>query len=114
MMPTQESFEGGDLVGSKIDERLVVNLEFIVEQGISQVQLELSSLLHARVHFRLKEPVGPTTIRLRAVQGHVRVLQQLIGFEAVNRSDRDSNADVDDDLVAVQLIGFGDRVAYSP
>ena len=72
-------------------ERLVVKLEFVGEQRLAQIELELAALLHLRVHFRLEEMIAAAAVGFGAIERHVGVAQQLIGLVAVGRRHGDAD-----------------------
>ena len=88
--------------------RLIVQLEFVGDERLAQVELEPPALLHLRVHFRLEEVIGAAAFRLGAIERHVGVAQQLVGLVAVGRRHGDADAGADDHLVAVDFERLGE------
>ena len=103
MVPAQQRLEAADLAARKLDQRLIVELEFVGEQRLAQVELQPAALLHLRVHLRLEEMIGAAAVGLGAIERHVGVAQQLIGLVAVGRRHGNADAGADDDLMAVNL-----------
>src|SRR5262249_13179672 len=83
MLPAQQCLKSADVAAGQIDEWLIVEFEFVALERLAQVELELAPILHLRIHLRLEEMVGTASIGLRAVQRHIGVAQELIGFVAV-------------------------------
>ena len=92
MVPAHQRLEARRPRRSQISiERLVVQLEFVGEQRLAQIELELAALLHLRVHFRLEEVIGAAPVGLGAVERHVGVAQQLIRLVTVGRRHGDAD-----------------------
>jgi hypothetical protein len=52
-------------------------------EGLAQLQFQAPARLDARIHARLEEPVGPASVALGAIQGKVRIVQQLVEIRAI-------------------------------
>jgi hypothetical protein len=74
---------------------------------------QLAALLHARIHLRLEKPVHPAAVALGAIQRHIRVLQKLVGVGCIERRDGNADADVNDDPMAVEVIGLRHGVPHA-
>ncbi len=72
---------------------------------------ELAAHLHAGVHFRLEEAESAAAVGLCVVHRHVGITHQLARFNGIHRRNRDADADVGDDLMAIDLVGFDHRFA---
>ena len=59
----------------EIEQRLIVDLEAAIGDGLTQFEFQRSPRLGARVHAGLEEAVGPPPVALGAVQRKVGVLQ---------------------------------------
>ena len=110
MIPADQSFEAADGVVGKIDDRLVVQLEFPGRQRPAQILLHNATGLHLQVHPRLEEPERAAAVALGPVEREVGVAQQFVGGQAIDGADRDTDAGADHRLMAVDIVGFADRV----
>jgi len=63
-MPAQQRLAATDLLGSEIDERLVVQLELAVDDRLAQIELERSPRLDALVHLGREEAEGAAPVGL--------------------------------------------------
>ena len=106
--PADEGLEGADLVGSQIDDRLVVELELAGSQRPAQIDLHDAPLLHLRIHFRLEEAESAAAILLCPVESEVGVAHERVGVLAVAGADGDADAGADDHLLPVDLVGAAD------
>ena len=110
MVPADQRLEAADLAARDLDDRLVIQLEFVGDERLAQVELQAPALLHLRVHFRLEEVVGAAAFRLGAIERHVGVAQELVGLVAVGRRHGDADAGADDHLMAVDFERLGERL----
>jgi hypothetical protein len=99
MVPARQRLETGDLIGLKIVNRLVVDLEFASQQRRAQIELQQSPSLGPGIHSRLEETVGAPAIRFGPVKRHVRILQQLIGVASIVGRHGNPDASADNHLV---------------
>ena len=97
-------------VALQVHERLVVQLEFLLDERTAQTDLEAAARLHGRVHRRLEEAEGLAPVALGAVEREVGVLEQAVGIVAVVGRQRDADARGDIDLLAGHVIGTTDRL----
>lgn len=95
----------------QVHQRLIVQFEFFADEGFAQVHFQFAPRLHARVHLGLEEPVGSAPVGLGAVERHIGVSQQRVRLDGIEGRDRNADADIGDDLVALDLIWLDDRVA---
>src|SRR5438477_4299422 len=107
MIPAQQCLESADFAAGEIDERLIIEFEFVALERLAKIELQFTALLHLRVHFRLKEMVSAASIGLGAVKLHVGIAQELIGLAAVGRRHGDADAGADDQLVTLHLEWLG-------
>src|SRR4029078_13129102 len=92
MRPADECFAAGDLARLDVDDRLVMQLEFAICDGLAQSHCNLVPALQPFVHTFYEETECAAAERLCAVERHVRVLHQLLDVNAVGRSHRNSDA----------------------
>ena len=55
MLPARQCFEAGDLLGSQIDQRLIIAAQASFRDGAWQVALDEIAFLGARVHLGIEE-----------------------------------------------------------
>ena len=106
MIPADEGLEAADFVARQIDDRLVVQLELAGRQRLAQVLLHDAAGLHLQVHLGFEEAERAASVALGAVEREVGVAQQLVGARTVAGADRDADADADDGLLAIDVIGL--------
>lgn len=53
---------------------------------LTEIEFADAPSLHSRIHLGLKEPIGSTPVRFRAIERHIAVLQELVGLDAVGGS----------------------------
>ena len=104
MVPAQQGFAAAHFVVRKPHERLIVQLELVVGERLSQIDFQRAPHLHARIHLGLEIAEGAAPFGLGSIERHVRAFQQLIDVGSVIGSQRDANADVHDDLMAMQIV----------
>ena len=114
MMPADQCLTAAHVVGGQVHDRLIVHFEFAVLECHAKRKLQRSPSLHAGIHPRLEETIDSAAIRLGAVQGHVGVLEQLVGVGAVSGCKRDADAGVDHHQMAMQVVGSADRLGKAP
>ena len=107
MLPAQQGLEAGGLVLVGANKRLEEQLQFVVSQGVAQIQLKGAALLGPDVHGGLEEAIGPATVTLGAIEGEVGVLQQAVGIAGVLRCDGDADAGADQHVVAAHVVALG-------
>ena len=107
MAPAQQRLAAADPAVLEVKQRLIVQLEAAVDDGLAQLQLQTAPRLGARVHAGLEEPVGAAAVALRAIEREVGVAQQLIEVEPIGRRNRDADAGVGRDQVPAAI----DRLA---
>jgi hypothetical protein len=107
--PAQQRLAGQDALGFQVEQRLVVQLECLALQRVAQVQFQIAPRQGVRFHLGLEPAPCAAALGLCPVQRHVGVAQELVRVEA-GRGQRDADAGRDHDLVAVEVVGAGDRV----
>ncbi len=108
--PAHQRLEAGDAPARKTDQRLIIRPQHVVLDRVAQVEFGLAPALGARVHSGLEETERTARIVLGSRQRHVGALQKFFGFVAVARRRRNADAGADDDGMAVEQIGIGDRL----
>src|SRR4051794_15770109 len=74
-----------------------------LDQRKTQVALEFATEAGLRFHGRLEEAMGPAAGGLGGIHGEVGALQQLEQIRPVARSDRDADAGVAAEAMAVTI-----------
>ncbi len=110
VVPAHQRLEAGNLAGLQIKDRLVVNLELAVGDGLAQVELERAARLQTLVHLALEEAMGAAAVALGEVERHVGVLQEQVGIGAVVGRDGDADAGADDDVPAIDVVRPADQL----
>src|SRR5215212_9963992 len=103
MGPAQQSLETTDLIAFQVHQRLVVQGEFAVDQGATQIMLELAPSLHALVHLGREKSVRATSFTLCQVERQIGVLHELIRVGAIIRRNRDADACANERVMAMEL-----------
>ena len=102
MLPARQRLEAGDLaVDARL--RLVVQHQLAALDRRSQVVLERAPLAQPLVHVGLEEADRAAPLGLGAIERGVGVAEQRGGVGAVDRIDRDPDAQPDAQAVAVDL-----------
>ena len=78
VIPAQQGFASYNCLRLKLDERLIVKLEFAIRHRRTQICFQPAPLLHAGVHFRREIPVVRATLGLGAVQRQIGVLHEFV------------------------------------
>ena len=76
MVPAQQPLKSSDLIVSDVDDRLIEQLEFAVEDRVSKIHLHFTALLHAHIHFGLEKPIGTATFKFGFVQSKISALDK--------------------------------------
>src|SRR5215470_13337829 len=108
--PAHQRFDAAGLQGRDIDDVLIVQLEFIAREGIAKVDLELAAQSGIGIHLHFEKAIAVAAFGLRSVESEIGVLQQLIGIGPVTGREGNADADPDDDLVTVDVVGSTYRV----
>ena len=88
--------------------------QHVVLDRVAQIDLDLAAALGAGVHSGFEKAEGAARVVLGAGQRHVGVLQKLFGLVAVAGRHRNADAGADHDGMAVEQIGFADRLQQPP
>jgi hypothetical protein len=110
MRPAHQRLEAGDAPGGKIDQRLIIRPQHVVLDRVAQVDLDFAAALGTGVHSGFEEAERAARVVLGPGQRHIGALQELLGFVAVAGRHCDAHAGADDDGMAIQQIGFADRL----
>jgi hypothetical protein len=102
-MPAQQRLEAGDGAVAQLEERLVLELEFVVLERAAQRVVEGEALLRRDVHVLREELVVAAPHVLRVVHRRVGVAHQRLGVGAVGRVQADPDGGGDVEVVAVQV-----------
>ncbi len=68
-----------------IDDRLIEQFEFTVDQSITQICFQFAAQLHDDIHGRFKEPVGAASVSFGSIESRIRTLNQLSRRGAIYR-----------------------------
>lgn len=109
MIPAQQSLEAFDLPSSHIDLRLIVQLERHGVDRLMEIDLEQAPRLGQFVHFRLKQAIPATDLRLCPMQCIGGIRHQTISLKPSRERHCDPNAGADHHVLAVQRDGFSDQ-----
>ena len=82
-----------------------MQLELPVGDGLAQIELQSVPGPHPGVHLGLEKTVNTATVGLRAVQGHIGILEKLIGVGCIGWCHGDTHAHSNHDLLAVDFEG---------
>jgi len=100
--PAGQRLEAPDLPARKVQDRLEVNLDFILRQGRPQSLLQQGPVQDRRVHLHLEEAIDRAAGRLGPVKCNVGPPQKLGDRKPVVRKDRDADAGADLNLTAFE------------
>ena len=110
MTPAHQRLGAAALAPADVDDGLVVQLEFVAQQGAPHVLFELAAVARFRLHGGLEEAIAVAAFGLRLVEREVGVADERIGVGGVLlRRERDADRGADDDLASVDVVGLGDR-----
>ena len=107
MEPANQRFIAVDFARDGIGDRLIVDFELVMGQGLQQIVFKRFVLLQALQHPRPEDLHMAATLFFRLIQREVGALVQIIGTTFTVR-DHDPNAGVDINLRIVDLIGLAD------
>src|SRR5689334_16396478 len=91
MIPAHERFETSETPSLERNDRLVVNTELLVLDGLAQIAFELQPRNGARVHTVVEQFITRLTVFLRAIHRDVRVAQNVFGTIVATRAERDTD-----------------------
>ena len=107
-MPAQQRLEPGNGVRLQIELRLIDQREFVLRQRAAKIDFELAARLHVLVHRRLEEAKGALPVAFGAMQGEIRVLQDLLAVGSGGRQQDDADARRGIDQLALDQTGATD------
>ena len=94
VVPAQQRLAPAHLIVREPHQRLVVQLELVVDERLAQVDFERAPHLHARVHLGLEIAIGAAAFRLGAIKRHVRAFQELVDLGAIVGREGDADAEI--------------------
>ena len=109
MIPADQRLEAADFTRRGIDERLVVQLEFVPLDRIAQIELELVACARLFRHHVFEQPPGIAAFGLGLIEREIGALDELFRLLAVLRREHDADAGFDDGPVAVEIVGLADE-----
>lgn len=109
MPPAHQRLEAADVVPGDVDDGLIVELELARRKRPAQVVLQGARGLHLHVHRLLEEAHGAAPVALGAIEGKIRVPDEIVGRDAVGGAHGDADRGADDDLVTVDVVGFAQQ-----
>src|ERR1043166_5276597 len=105
--PAHQRLGAGTLLGTDVDDGLIVQLEFAARRRLAHVVFELAPFARFRLHGPLEQTIPAAALRLRLVEREVSILDQRVGVAAVERSERNADAGADGGAAAIKLVGLG-------
>jgi len=120
MLPADEGLETDDVPGGKLEDRLVVDPQFLVADRVLERRSEQGTLDDRFLQCRLVEPDGRLACALGGVQGQVRLSEHRVGAPCVIAGHGNADAHLRGDLLPIQEergvegvedpLGQGDRI----
>ena len=86
-----------------------MELQLIVREGFAELGLQFLARVRDFAHRDVENAVIVAASRFGPVERKVGLLQQVVGIDAMIRSEGDADADADLHLVSDDLVGLGDR-----
>src|SRR5947208_1897511 len=108
-----QGFETGYRARAQVEDRLIVQLELPIDDGGTQVELQVSTQLQLPVHLALEKPMSAAPVCLGQVECHVRILEKLIRVGAIAGRDRNADAGPDHDVFAVDVERSAQGINYA-
>src|ERR1700678_1737085 len=90
-------------------QRLIVQLESIVDDSVADNAFKLDACLQLGVHFRQEEPDTIATVCLASIECEICTFQQSLRGDAVGGRDRDPDAYSRYDLMVIESCGRRDH-----
>ena len=87
----------------KVDQGLVVDLEFVLQDGLPKVVLKRLSGLQLLIHFCFEYAIGRTASLLCAIERDVRIFQKTLRVIGRHVCDCDPDADADMQFLIIDL-----------
>ena len=106
MVPAQQRFEPGDLLGRGLDNRLVIEFEPAVGHGIAQILFHLAALFGVAVQVWCIEVMASAPAILCGIQRKVGVADQGFAGHAIIGCQRDADRSADHHAAAIDGIGL--------
>ena len=112
--PAHERLDPGDRAVVEPHDRLVVQLELVVDERALQVGAQLEAGEHALVHPRLEQAVAALAVALGVVHRRVGVADELLGLDDGPRlGERDAHAGAQDELLVPDAQRHGHRLEHA-
>ncbi len=108
MTPAHQRLGAAALLAADVDDGLVVQLEFVAQQGAPHVLFEVAAVARFRLHGGLEEAIAVAALGLRLVEREVGMANERVGVVGVLRRERDADRGADDDLASVDIVRLGD------
>ena len=112
MLPAQEGLDGGHPPRGQVEDRLVVQAQLSLGQGLAQPALQGQALQGGGVHVGSVELVAVAALLLGAVHRGVGVLHQRLRVPAVLRVEADADAGRHEQLLVLLQEGLAQRVEH--
>src|SRR5262249_7729529 len=110
MTPPCQCLETRNRIGVQICDGLVMQLEVSTLQRLTKVGFDLLPVLELLDHGRCEKLIGSALARLDCVKREVCGHDKFVFIVAVLVSDSDPDADTGANMMAVNLIGLGNRL----
>nr|WP_035992537.1 archaeosortase/exosortase family protein [Leptolyngbya sp. KIOST-1] len=98
VLPAHQGFEPTDAVALDVDNRLVVDHQFFVDQGVAQVLLQLQALQGIDMHGFVEQGVLVSALTFGPVQGDIGIAENLGGGLVGGRPHYQADAGFDKDF----------------
>ena len=95
--------------GLDVDDGMVVQLELVVRQRVTQVVLVGAAPAGLDAHRIVEKPVGVAAFGLGSIERKICILHQLVDARAVLGRERDADAGADIELMSVEIVRRGYR-----
>ena len=103
MMPAHECLDAADAAGPCIDDRLIMQFEFVAHDRVAQLAFHRALDVGGLGQFGLEYPEGVSPARLRRIEREIGVVQQRLGIVAMLRRERNADAGSDVDLMTAEI-----------
>ena len=109
VVPARQGFDRHHAPGIEFDDRLVMHIELIAPDRLTQIDFQRAALIGFRLHLGGidMEAIAPRALRL--VEGEVGIAQDFVDAFAVLRNEGDADAAAHDDRMAVDRVRGADR-----
>ena len=92
MLPAYQGFHRGNAVAGQIHFRLVIDHEFVLEDGLAQTGLQSQLFHRGHAHVAAVELEIVAAAALGLVHRHIRLIDHALGFLGGVREHADANA----------------------